>query len=362
VRLLSQQSIILGTVLSVMYALFLILSIVSSLFLIPINYALITVWYHKQKPLDISGQRPIVVQNNEIHFNTKLIKRALIISFIVIFGLNLSNFVSISKKRAYSEYFNSQEVIAHRGASYNAPENTISAFQAALDEGVDAIEFDVRETLDKVPIIMHDSTTSRTTNDINNSSISETTYSYLASLDAGSYFSLEFRGEKIPTLEETLDLLKDQVRVFVELKTSSITLERNTLALLDVKNMLDDAVIMSFNIDQLKRIKMNYPNVKTMLLIPIFYGSIDPILSETFIDYYGLSYQMILNYPQYIDYAHQKEKSVYAWTVNSKASITKVVQSDVDGIITDKPVLAQEITAAKNLPSFFEEILKRFNR
>lgn len=363
VSLITQQPYILGIILSAIYALYLILTLVSSVFLIPMNFALLRVWYVFSSKSNQTDEVETYAVKEEIKLNYPLIKKGLILTFIAIFLFNLTNFISLGNQdRSYAEYFNYPEIIAHRGSSFEAPENTLAAFNLAIEQGVDGIEFDVRETEDHIPVVIHDSTTRRTTNDITSNLVSRVTYDYLSQLDAGSFFSLDYRGEKIPTLAESLSVIKGSARVFVELKVSSTSLEELTMELLSIYDMLDEAVIMSFDYRQLNRIKDNYPMVKTMLLVPIFYGNIDPILSYRYIDYYGFSYQMILTYPEYIEKAHQLGKSIYAWTVNSESSIRKVVNSDVDGIITDKPLLAMEIASKKNLPSFLDEILGIFNR
>lgn len=363
VSIFSEQTYILSIIISTIYAIYMIISLISTIFLIPINFALMSHWYADQSNLPDRFNDERLLLKKEYQINYPLVKKFLIITFIAIFSLNITNFISISgRNRSYSEYFNYPEIVAHRGSSFEAPENTLASFKKAIEDGVEAIELDVRETVDRVPVVIHDSTTKRTTNDVNNSQISRVTYDYLSKLDAGSHFSLDYRGEKIPTLGEVLSTVKGQARLFIELKSTSLSLMEDTLELLVIYDVIDDSVIMSFDMNQLERIKTNYPEVKTMLLVPMFYGNIDPVLAYSYIDYYGFSYQMILSYPEYIEKAHQLDKSVYAWTVNTSASILKVVNSDVDGIITDKPNLAKEISLKKNLPSYLDEILNKFIR
>ena len=93
-------------------------------------------------------------------------------------------------------------VVAHRGYSARYPENTASAFDAAISAGADMIELDVCITKDRVPVVIHDQTLERTTDGAG--MVSEFNLSELKKLDAGSWFSPEFKGESIPTLEEIL--------------------------------------------------------------------------------------------------------------------------------------------------------------
>ena len=106
--------------------------------------------------------------------------------------------------------------VAHRGASGNYPENTLIAFQKALEIGVDEIELDLHMTKDDHLIVMHDSTVDRTTN--GTGAIAELTLTEIKALDAGSAFGEQFRGERVPTWEEALDLVQGKVRLNVHLK------------------------------------------------------------------------------------------------------------------------------------------------
>lgn len=112
-------------------------------------------------------------------------------------------------------------IIAHRGASKYAPENTMAAFKIAYDDGADAIETDVHLTKDFVPIIMHDEDVKRTTN--GKGLIKDLTYNQISSLDNGSWFNKSFSNERIPTLEKFLQwAYKKNIRINLELKNNKI--------------------------------------------------------------------------------------------------------------------------------------------
>lgn len=113
------------------------------------------------------------------------------------------------------------KLIAHRGACGYAPENTLAAFRRAHELGATWVEFDVVLSKDGVPVIFHDSTTTRTTN-LPDRKIADLTLKEIKQLDAGSWFSSEFRGEQIPTLEETLTFLrKHRMQANIEIKPTS---------------------------------------------------------------------------------------------------------------------------------------------
>ena len=108
-------------------------------------------------------------------------------------------------------------VIAHRGFSASAPENTLPAFQSAIDAGADMIEFDIRLTRDKQFVVIHDATLERTTNGLG--IVENHTLSELQTLDAGSWFGRKFTGTVLPSLSETLDLCRNRILVNIEVKT-----------------------------------------------------------------------------------------------------------------------------------------------
>src|SRR5436309_263912 len=107
-------------------------------------------------------------------------------------------------------------IVAHRGASALAPENTLAAFRRALEAGAPAVECDVHLTADGAPIVIHDARVDRTTN--GTGEVASLTLAALRALDAGGWFDPRFAGERLPTLEETLAIAAGRSRVFVELK------------------------------------------------------------------------------------------------------------------------------------------------
>lgn len=108
-------------------------------------------------------------------------------------------------------------IIAHRGDQESAPENTLPAIKAAIAKQVDFVELDIRLTSDGVPVLMHDSSTKRTTN--KDLLVSETSLEELRTLDAGSWFAPEFKGTKIPTLEDALDFAQGKICLFADIKS-----------------------------------------------------------------------------------------------------------------------------------------------
>ena len=139
-------------------------------------------------------------------------------------------------------------VIAHRGASGIAPENTVEAFQLALQCGADGIELDVRLTSDGVPVAMHDRKVDRTTSGVG--AIGTLPLSEVRQLDAGTWFAPEFRGAKVPTLDEVFEALPGSLLINVELKVrgpGSYRLASRVVETIQRHNRTASTLIASFN-------------------------------------------------------------------------------------------------------------------
>lgn len=152
----------------------------------------------------------------------------------------------------------------HRGWRAKYPENTLISFRAAIELGVDAIEFDVWLSKDKVPVIMHDANTLRITG--HDGAITEQTLAELKKLDAGSHKGAEFAGERIPTLRETLELahsLRPSLRLGVEIKDFREEAVDKTVAMLKEFGFFDGCWFYCFNAGIIRYIKEKY-NGRTM--------------------------------------------------------------------------------------------------
>ncbi len=158
-------------------------------------------------------------------------------------------------------------VVAHRGFSGKAPENTLAAFTMALEAGVSMIEFDVQISKDNHVVVIHDSTVDRTTN--GEGKVSDLTLEKLKELDAGSWFDEKYTDERIPTLEEALELIAPHVWVNIELKSTRVIRNADTQiaeATVDIvrkKDLLDRVLFSSFNHKLMKYLKELEPAAHT---------------------------------------------------------------------------------------------------
>ena len=230
------------------------------------------------------------------------------------------------------------QITAHRGSSREAPENTMAAMMAAVDQLADYVELDVQETLDGALVLCHDSSLKRVTG--LNRPVSALTLAQIKELDAGSWFSPEFKGEPIPTLEEVMDYCKGKMKLNIELKYSgkdSLLPEKVAGLIMDYE-MEDQCVVSSVSLSYLKRVKDRNPDVRTGCIISAAYGN---YYSSDATDFISIRSSFVNE--KMIKAIHEEGKEVHAWTVNSKSEMERMKLLGVDNVITDRPVLAREI-------------------
>lgn len=239
-------------------------------------------------------------------------------------------------------------ILAHRGASAFAPENTIAAFKLAKDHDADGVELDVKLTKDEIPIIIHDGSFNRTTN--GSGSISELTFDQVKRLDAGNWFGQNYSGERIPTLSEVFEVLGKNILINIELtnyRTPFDNLINIVADLVKQHNNMDQIFFSSFYPKNLIKIKKIIHNVPVALLA---YPGILGFFQRSVI-YRNLSPKIIHPYKKninrtYIKKQHRINRRVHAWTVNDPQEIRQLLQNGVDGIITDNPKLARQLSSS----------------
>lgn len=228
-------------------------------------------------------------------------------------------------------------VVAHRGASGVAPENTLSSFQKAIDVGAHFIEMDVQVTSDGVPIVFHDKGLSRTTDGIGFAST--LTFEQLRKLDSGRWFSQEFSGERIPSLEEVLKFVDGKIFLNIELKNLGEKPRKNIekiLELIDRYNYSDKVVVSSFYYDQLKIVKSFDPKVPTA---PIRVPKDVRLPSELkhVLDCQGFVCSVEELTPEISEDARNNNLFVGVYSVDTEEQLDFVVSLEVKAIVTNYP-------------------------
>lgn len=249
---------------------------------------------------------------------------------------------------------NEVEVIAHRGASAAAPENTLAAVQLAIDEGTDWVEIDVQETIDGEVVVFHDSDFMKLA-DVNRK-IWEVSLDELNDIDVGSSFSEEFADQRVPTLAQVLQLCKGKAGVNIELKYygHNQQLEQRVIDLVESNGMEDQVIFMSLKADAVKKMKSMRPEWKTGLLMSVAFGDLGKLQA----DFLAVNAQFVSR--QMVRKAHEVDKQVFVWTVNDPVTMAVMIGRGVDGLITDKPALARQVIAERAELNAAERLMLEF--
>ena len=245
------------------------------------------------------------------------------------------------------------EIMAHRGSSAAAPENTLAAVKQAIEDGADWVEIDVQESKDGQVVVVHDSDLKKVGGPAKK--IWESTAAELRSdtVDIGSWFSPEFAGERVPLLAEVLEMAADKIKVNIELKHygHAQMLEQCVIDVVEAHNMQDQVVLMSLKYDSVKKAKALRPEWKVGLLTAVAIGD----LTELEADFLAVNAK--LGTRRFIRRAHNRGKEVYLWTINDPISMSVYVGRGADALITDKPALAREVLQLRSSLSPFERLL-----
>lgn len=273
-------------------------------------------------------------------------------------GLNLSYVYSVFTGKANFRLalFQNPTVMAHRGLSADAPENILYAFSDAISVGADFIELDVQQTRDGVLVVMHDSNLKRTTGV--NKDIWDVDYADIQNLDAGSWFDPAYANARIPTLEETLQFVDKRARLNIEIKPTkhgSDTLEQDVAELITQYQYTDACYVTSFSYSSLKKVKEVNPEIRTGYLMSVAYGQ---FYSLKYADAFSLNKVFVTS--QVVNAAHQQGKQIFAWTVNSMSEVRSLCNLHVDSIITDDPVMVQNVISRDSTGETLRSVLDYF--
>lgn len=229
------------------------------------------------------------------------------------------------------------EISAHRGGAKYAPENTLAAIQYSIDTKADYAEIDVQETSDGVIVLLHDNWLGRTAG--LRKYIWNTSYAEIQTLDAGSFFSLGFKGEKIPTLEEVIEACRGKLRLNIEIKSNGHNddIVEKVLEIIQKTGFESNCVVTSMDYKLLKQIKELSPEVVTGYTLSMVYGRVEDMEAA---DFYSVKYTFVTH--RLVERVHEMGKQICAWTTNNRTSIRKVIDAGVDNVITDDPELVRK--------------------
>ena len=241
-------------------------------------------------------------------------------------------------------------VIAHRGASAEAPENSLAAFRRAIEEKADFVELDVQESLDGVVVVVHDSDLMKVGG--SPMKIWESTAEQLRSVDIGSSRGAAFAGERVPTLEEVFELCRGRIKVLVELKSygHDERLEERVVELVEAARMEDQCAFMSLDRKMVEKMKHLRPAWRVGLLATKTLGDVGALQAD---------FLAVLSRGADILFVRRAHRSgdVYVWTVNDPVKMLQMMGRGVDGLITDRPGVAREAIESRAAMSDAERIL-----
>lgn len=258
-------------------------------------------------------------------------------------SLSIALISSFAMDSAQAASKNKVTNVAHRGASGYAPENTIAAYDKAVQMGADYFEIDVQVSKDGKLVLIHDNTVNRTTN--GKGFVGTKTLAELKQLDAGSWFNPSFQNEKIPTFEEVLDRYKgNKIGILIELKSPELYpgVEEKVAKALKDRNLdkpsNNKIIIQSFNHLSVQKSKRLLPNIPHGVLLYSKTPMSDDLSLKRFsqyADYYNPSKSSITK--ELVDKVHRYGMKVEPYTVRKSEEVDPLLQAGVDGIITDYP-------------------------
>lgn len=359
IYLFQEGSFVYPYILTSLYSTFTVIGFLATIVLIPVNFAWINVRYYKNKPyesLKVEDRPTPFVQL--MHSNNKLFYRILSVMSIVFVVIGVFAISSVNSNQSQFQLFNTPYVIAHRGGGFYGPENTLIAIEKGIELGSDAIEIDVRFTKDGIPVVIHDATLGRTTDDTSDQFVKDLTLEELQQYDAGSWFGEEFANQTIPTLYDVLSLISKKSNVLIELKEVYPDTSEVILAIIKEVNFKGEIMIISFDEAFLRDIKSKNENVITLQLLSSFIGDIDILGDKDYIDNYGFKYDAFSDNVEYIQSLQESGKGVYVWTINDETAIIEMNNLGVDGIITDLPLYTREVIYGNKTKSLFVKLLE----
>ena len=251
-------------------------------------------------------------------------------------------------------------VVAHRGGSGLAPENTLEAFSQSLSLGVDAVELDVHLNKEGIPVVIHDPLLDKTTDGVG--LVEDYTLKELKALDAGARFKgirdngIEGkRTPRIPTLEEVLELIQGKVKLQLEIKvrqdgTRYPGIEQKVVEALRRYGMVQDTIVLSFDLPTLQTVKEWEPSLETCAVIgtrylnamlPLGVTAIAEELVKYRIAYVGVDERRLT--PALLEALRNRGLRVGVWTVNDERRMRQFVQMGVDFITTDRPDILKRV-------------------
>jgi glycerophosphoryl diester phosphodiesterase len=237
-------------------------------------------------------------------------------------------------------------VVAHRGFSHIAPENTLAAAKKAVEIGADGSEFDVYASADGALVVMHDATVDRTTN--GKGDVTKLSLAQIQRLDAGSWMDRRFAGERVPTLDQMLAVLRvSRCRPVIEIKGHDIA--DKVVAAVRAADMVDQAVVISFHKEAVKAVRTLEPRLACGWLCDKVPEDVPPSKQVDWIigqarecdtNFVDLSHELLS--AKIVTQLQRRGMTVWVWTVDDPTRIDELIRWGVAGVTTNRPDVVQQ--------------------
>lgn len=245
------------------------------------------------------------------------------------------------------------EVIGHRGAAEDRPENTMAAIVKAVEDGADWVEIDVQESAEGEVIVVHDSDFMKAAGVP--TKVWDVTAAELAEIDIGSWFDPAYAAERTPTLRDALAAVKDRSELLIELKYygHDVDLENRVIDLVEEAGMQDQIATMSLKYPAVQKMRALRPDWRTGVLAATSVGDLTALEG----DFLAVSSASVSQ--RLISQAALAGKDVYVWTVNDPVQMSRMISLGVSGLITDAPARARQVIAYQEELDTVERVMLR---
>lgn len=353
---------------SLFYSFTIILTVLFDIYIflnIPFSFAMLSSIYYRQKE---KKNLPIPAYIPEGGSLLNWVTRRfflLVVLIACLFLIFYFNLVSSSDFFWNQNLFAHPTITAHRGDSKVMPENTIAAFESAIEKGADVIELDIQYTLDHEIVVFHDTSMRRLAG--SKAEVGMLNYNTLKKYDVAQKFDAldkslidstfwekwedlgiteEMAYHTVPTLSQVLAFCKGRIDLNIEIKSSPYNqgIEQDLVSLLEEYDYIDNCVIVAKDPDILKTIKSCNDDVRTIYLLSIAYGTYSRL---DYID--GVSIKSSFLTRKLVNDIHDNGKEVFAWTVNSPDEMDRMYSLGIDSLITDYPSQAQDLYYSRTL-------------
>ncbi len=357
-KIFNQAELLNSFLITITWLMILISFVIFTILMTAINYTILSVLFYRHK-IEIKEKIKHVKFNESLKSKNKVnVFVNVVIIICLVFLTGVTNLIIKGEFNLNIEYIRTMEVTAHRGASVLYPENTMMAFIGAKELGADWIELDIQQTKDNYIIVLHDTNFNRTAGV--NLNTWEATISDVKKLEVGSFKDVKFKGEKVPLFEDVVKWAKENnMKLNIELKPTGKekNFALNVSKIIQKYNFEKDCVITSQVYEVLEDFKKVDSKITTVYVTALAYGDITKLKAA---DYFSVEASSVTN--SMVSRIHNEGKQIYAWTVNTDESINKMIELNVDNIITDDLTLAKNLIYSSKSSNIIAEIIKVLNK